>query len=658
MISFRKFNSATKFLLLLAPILFVSGCTTVSHSPYASSKAAALAQAEPGPERLLRYCRRMADTNNLRIAIGVCKRALETAPDNPAPVLALAEAYLSAQKEEEAAEAYRFALSIDATSSAAHFGLGKLYLKKSQLADAGPHLEAALSAADQDPAIYNALGVLKDQLGDHVTAQSLYRSGLVIDPENTALSNNLGVSLLLSERLSEGMTVLGSVSAQQRPNEVRRQNLAAAQEAIAAVQLASEEPEGEFSGALKQDQAFTGSLRNIRTVSAPTEKTINHAQAPKPQLSKVEARPSAPPKGSVIAPTITAAPYQPQKSVASAPVVLDSLAHSQDLGLEPTITPAPVTVVDFQELPPLQPKTAVIEAARAIAPQQDVVLVESLPDLPDTLDVKAPQSSFDLASISPRRKPLAPKAIDPSSPASTHTETILAEKPETEAGEQIIIADVPHLPIASGTEDQGALEERDRKAERDQRAERSLAKLSLAEAPVAAPKVAAWDDAIEPGDEFLIDLKRIQTASLTPPKSTEATHPSKTGKATIFEEIPAVSTPSEGTAQPTPSQVRDFARRHQGNDAGLDGQAPREPKRGSDSQTPPDWPFDLASLPASPDHGDGAQDQDPPRNPEFPLLDWPNFIAIRETPPLPEPEPSGERLLALMMIQRESFSTA
>ena len=46
MISLRKFNTATKFLFLLAPILLVSGCSTVSHSPTATSKAAALAKAE------------------------------------------------------------------------------------------------------------------------------------------------------------------------------------------------------------------------------------------------------------------------------------------------------------------------------------------------------------------------------------------------------------------------------------------------------------------------------------------------------------------------------------------------------------------------------------------------------------------------------------
>lgn len=669
MISLRKFNTATKFLFLLAPILLVSGCTTVSHSPSATSKAAALAQAEPGPERLLRYCRRMADTNNIRIAVGVCKRALETAPDNPAPVLALAGAYLSAQQDNEAAEAFRFALTIDPTNSDAHYGLGKLHLRKSELSDAGIHLEAALSSKPTDPAIYNALGVLKDQLGDHNTAQTLYRSGLEIDPENTALSNNLGVSLLLSEKLSEGMTVLGSVDAQTRPNEIRRQNLATALEAIAAFDSSrspsSFEPE-------TMPETANSALQNVRTVSAPNSVQSNNqvyaglrsasAVTPNKPVSRVKARQSAPPRLSTMASIVTTGSSNAKEAPSSSAVVLDSLQNASNLDLHPVITPAPVQVVDFQTLPPLPQKAEEKEQVKPVVVQQVTILAEELPDLTHAAVPAAATVSVDLAKIIPLRKPLAlaaAKAYTSDQP----TPSVVSETTE-KSHDEVLTADILHLPNEPDVEPNGSAVDRNPQGEQGRRAESQISSSQVAKLERVTLTESPWSTkSALPGDEL-----RAELTSVEQPKS-----PAEEGGSnaqSVFSDVAESNIPGplptadeglEGLSLPsTPVLVR----RHQSDDVGLDDQAPA----GSAGDSPPPadqhWSFDLASLPTGADQSDQSRrrkpqaDQEEPYEPALPLEHWPHFIANRESPPVPDPAPRGERLLALMMIHRENFSTA
>lgn len=238
MITLRKFHTTTKLLLLLVPAFLVTGCSTSNPSEFGHFKATDVSSNEPGPDRLVRYCRRMAETSNLRIAIGICQRALDVAPDNPEPVLILAQAYVAADLHKDAAEAYLFALGIDRENTEAHFGIGKLYLRESRFDEARPHLQAALDSGTRDPGIYNAMGILYDQMGQHANAQSFYHLGLTQTPGNTALANNLGVSLVLSQQLEEGVTVLSSLKSNRRPNMTARNNLETAQAAVTRIAMA------------------------------------------------------------------------------------------------------------------------------------------------------------------------------------------------------------------------------------------------------------------------------------------------------------------------------------------------------------------------------------------------------------------------------------
>ncbi len=57
----------------------------------------------------------------------------------------------------------------------------------------------------------NVNGVIKDQQGDHDTAQFYYREALALQPDNVSISNNLGLSLALSGKGDQAVAVLNDV---------------------------------------------------------------------------------------------------------------------------------------------------------------------------------------------------------------------------------------------------------------------------------------------------------------------------------------------------------------------------------------------------------------------------------------------------------------
>ena len=64
--------------------------------------------------------------------------------------------------------------------------------------------ETALRGDPKDPRFYRAVGIANGLLGTHEEAQRVFRAGLLAAPEDVALRNNLGLSLVQSGRYDEG----------------------------------------------------------------------------------------------------------------------------------------------------------------------------------------------------------------------------------------------------------------------------------------------------------------------------------------------------------------------------------------------------------------------------------------------------------------------
>src|SRR3546814_2977922 len=81
---------------------------------------------------------------------------------------------------------------------------------------ASVHFDRALRSKPEDPRAYNALGILRDQAGEHAAAQILYRQALERDPANFSVRNNLGLSLALDGKRDEAIEETGRASCRER----------------------------------------------------------------------------------------------------------------------------------------------------------------------------------------------------------------------------------------------------------------------------------------------------------------------------------------------------------------------------------------------------------------------------------------------------------
>ena len=146
---------------------------------------------------------------------------------NPAPLIGLGRVMAALGGHDEAADAYRAALRMKSKQADALRGLGTALIALGQPLVARDQFVAALEVR-KDARAYNGLGVAYDMMKDHETAQTYYRTGLELAPEDPALRSNLGLSLVFSGDVEEGIAILREVSDGRRTSVRNRLNLALA----------------------------------------------------------------------------------------------------------------------------------------------------------------------------------------------------------------------------------------------------------------------------------------------------------------------------------------------------------------------------------------------------------------------------------------------
>src|SRR3546814_16350325 len=77
---------------------------------------------------------------------------------------------------------------------------------------AAVQFDRATHSDAKDPRPYNALGILRDQAGEHEAAQAFYRSALERDPTNLSVRNNLGLSLALTGKRDEAIELMAELA--------------------------------------------------------------------------------------------------------------------------------------------------------------------------------------------------------------------------------------------------------------------------------------------------------------------------------------------------------------------------------------------------------------------------------------------------------------
>lgn len=219
----RSFGRSALRAMLLAGVAFAAvGCASDDH--LAPSARTAAGEAGSTTETLLRVARGTRDNGDFSSAVTVYKRVHEMAPRRADVMVELGQVLSALGAHNEAAEVFRQAVKLDAKNIDALRGLGNNLLAMNQTSLAIEQFVAALALQD-DPRVYNGLGVAHDMNGSHDSAQSSYQSGLALAPTDFSLRNNLALSLALTGKFDEGSKILGLLVKESGATIRHRQNL-------------------------------------------------------------------------------------------------------------------------------------------------------------------------------------------------------------------------------------------------------------------------------------------------------------------------------------------------------------------------------------------------------------------------------------------------
>ncbi len=223
----------------LSAALVTTSCMSVPQER-AYSRSELPSSFDGGVGQLLKYCGKLRKAGKLVMAAGICERAYRLDPGNPEPLVQLAEILVELGQLEGAENVYRTIIEIAPDHIEARYMLGKTYIALEKYDLAIIELESAVSRKAGDPRIYNALGVANGLMGAHDSAQRVFRAGLQRAPDDTSLRNNLGLSLAMSGRYDEGISLLLTIEAGRNANRTSHQNL---QLALSMAQAAKAENE-------------------------------------------------------------------------------------------------------------------------------------------------------------------------------------------------------------------------------------------------------------------------------------------------------------------------------------------------------------------------------------------------------------------------------
>lgn len=185
-----------------------------------------LSTQEGEQDSLVRAGDRVQAAGDSSSAINVYKSALEKNPAHKLPLyLKLGEAYMNADRLEDAKRVYEEALPIDENDEVKK-QLGRLHLSTGQPDTAISIFEGILMIHKDDVRALNGMGVAYDIKGDHQTAQSYYQKALHVNEENNDVKSNMGLSLAFEGRYEDSLKLLQPIGESLGATSKQRHNLA------------------------------------------------------------------------------------------------------------------------------------------------------------------------------------------------------------------------------------------------------------------------------------------------------------------------------------------------------------------------------------------------------------------------------------------------
>ena len=159
-------------------------------------------------------------------AVTIYRRASAMDTTAVAPFVGAGNALIEMGKFNEAIVSFNSGLVRDGHDRDALRGLARAFLMSGRPELAGQPLAVAYQDNPDDPKLLQLIGVADDFVGRHDEAQTRYRRGLELAPQDPALSLNLALSLALSGDYPDAVTILRPIATAPTSSLRERQTLA------------------------------------------------------------------------------------------------------------------------------------------------------------------------------------------------------------------------------------------------------------------------------------------------------------------------------------------------------------------------------------------------------------------------------------------------
>jgi Flp pilus assembly protein TadD len=284
-----------------------------------------------------------------------------------------ADCELSMSALPDAERDYRVAMTLAPKESAPLIGLGRVALVQHKPADAATFFDRAIAKGADAAFVWNDKGVAYDQLRRHKEAQQAYRKGLAKYPTDSALRNNLALSLAMTHDFAEAETLLRGLAAEPGATARTRQNLALVLglegNAAAARRVSQDDLDG---AALDNNGRFYQYARELMVGEPMSSAPLESDETEPVRTARAEMAPVPPPVlvAKPLSALRTAEPTIGQAALP--PPTAAKIKTTQTAALpppeRPAAAPAPVAVT---------PATAVATPAPAAKPGQPIRVVAS-----------------------------------------------------------------------------------------------------------------------------------------------------------------------------------------------------------------------------------------------------------------------------------------
>lgn len=208
----------TRSQIAIAAMLVVSACTPAPHRDgTVAGDFATMLRAGDGAR----------EAGDPSAALPLYQRAHRLDPQNPVPIVRVAETFNRLGAYREAGDAWVEILRLEPRNFDALVGYGNTLTALQQPLLALEYFNRAQKIGET-PVLFNGMGVSHDMLGNATEAQKFYRKGLMAAPDSPRISGNLGLSLALSGELTDSINILERVEKMPGSGVRGRQNLALA----------------------------------------------------------------------------------------------------------------------------------------------------------------------------------------------------------------------------------------------------------------------------------------------------------------------------------------------------------------------------------------------------------------------------------------------